>query len=77
MREPIKLMTLGYLEPKEALAVWELLNELANTLWDQHQLSFMQLLCEQQTPDSTDHDLKDSPKSSQLDRFELDDDLPF
>ncbi len=77
MREPVKLTTPRYWEPEEALAVWELLNELANTLWDEHQLSFMQLLCEQQTPDSVHHDLDDPRKWSQLDLFDPDDDLPF
>ena len=77
MSEPVKLMTPRYWEPEEALAVWELLNELANTLWDQHQLSFMQILCEQQSYDSALHGLDDSRTGCQRDLFELDDDLPF
>ena len=77
MNEPVKPITPRYWEPEEALAVWELLNELANTLWDQHQLSFMQILCEQQTPDSVCHELNDSRTWHQRDLFAPDDDLPF
>ena len=77
MRQPVKLTTPRYWEPEEALPVWELLTELADTLWAQHYTSFLKLLCEQRNPDRGYHDLDDSGEWAQLDLFAPDDDLPF
>jgi len=74
MIPPVQLTTPRYWEPEEALAVWELLTELADTLWAQHQIAFMELLMEQQNPDRGYQDLKEW---SQLDLFSPNDDLPF
>ena len=53
--------------PEQALAVYELLNALTERVWDRYQLQLIELLA----PDIDEVD------TSQLDLFELNDEIPF
>ncbi len=53
--------------PEQALAVYELLDALRDCVWDRYQLQLIELLA----PDTDDVD------TSQLDLFELNDEIPF
>jgi hypothetical protein len=70
----IELTTPRYWEPEEALAVWELLSELADLIWAQYQIPLLELLAQQQF---TCRNNDDNPDSKQLDLFELNDEIPF
>ncbi len=53
--------------PEQALAVYELLDALRERVWDRYQLQLIELLA----PDAEQGD------TSQLDLFELNDEIPF
>ena len=53
--------------PEQALAVYELLNQLAESIWKGYELQLLELLA----PEIEQHD------ASQLDLFEFNDELPF
>ena len=53
--------------PEQALAVYELLNDLAESIWNRYELQLLELL----TPEIEQHD------PSQPDLFDFDDPLPF
>ncbi len=53
--------------PEQALAVYELLDALRERVWDRYQLQLIELL----GPDAEQGD------TSQLDLFELNDEIPF
>ena len=53
--------------PEQALAVYELLDALRERVWDRYQLQLIELLA----PDAEQVD------TSQLDLFELNDEIPF
>ena len=56
-----------YWTPAEALAVYELLNDLAETIWNRYEVALVEQL-------RNDRDYGDT---SQLDLFDFDDPLPF
>ena len=53
--------------PEQALAVYELLDALRDRVWDRYQLQLIELLA----PDADEVD------TSQLELFELNDEIPF
>ena len=53
--------------PEQALAVYDLLNELAQSIWDRYELQLLELI----RPQLDEHD------ASQLDLFDPDDSIPF
>ena len=53
--------------PEQALAVYELLDALRDRVWDRYQLQLIELLA----PDT------DKVDTSQLDLFDLNDEIPF
>ena len=53
--------------PEQALAAYELLDALRERIWDRYQLQLIELLA----PDT------DEVNTSQLDLFELNDEIPF
>ncbi len=53
--------------PEQALAVYELLDALRERVWDRYQLQLIELLA----PDA------DQVDTSQLDLFDLNDEIPF
>ena len=53
--------------PEQALAVYELLDALRERVWDRYQLQLIELLA----PDT------DAVDTSQLDLFDLNDEIPF
>ncbi len=53
--------------PEQALAAYELLDALRERIWDRYQLQLIELLA----PDT------DQLDTSQLDLFELNDEIPF
>ena len=56
-----------YWTPAEALAVYELLNELADVIWNHYQVALMEQL----------RNDRDDGNTSQPDLFDFDDPLPF
>ena len=53
--------------PEQALAVYDLLNALAESVWNRYETPLLELI----VPDLDEYD------ASQLDLFELDDQIPF
>jgi len=53
--------------PTEALAVYELLNDLADAIWNRYEIALIEQL-------RSEHDSGDT---SQLDLFDFDDPIPF
>ena len=53
--------------PEQALAVYEMLDALRDHIWERYQLQLIELLA----PDT------DEDNTSQLDLFELNDEIPF
>ena len=53
--------------PEQALAVYELLNDLAESVWSRYEIPILELI----VPELYEHD------TSQLDLFELDDQISF
>ncbi len=53
--------------PEQALAVYELLNDLAESVWNRYQIPLLELI----VPELDEHD------ASQLELFDLDDQIPF
>ena len=64
-RSPFTLEIPDYWTPEQALVVFELLNELTDTLWNRYSIELTELLA---------HELDDT---SQPDLFDFDDSLPF
>jgi len=56
-----------YWTPAEALAVYELLNELAEAIWNRYEVALIEQLRSE----------RDYGVTSQLDLFDFDDPLPF
>ena len=67
MRAPSTLELPDYWSAQQALAVFEILNELTDTLWSRYDLAIIELL-------AGDFDHGDT---SQLDLFDRDDSPPF
>jgi hypothetical protein len=61
-------------EPEEALAVWELLNEIMDLIWAQYQIPLMELLAEQRC---TCQKIDYAQEWKQLDLFDPNDEIPF
>ena len=57
-----------YWSPEQALAVWELLNEMANRIWACHEVELVELIRA---------DLEHEHDDTQLDLFDPDDTIPF
>ena len=53
--------------PEQALAVYEFLTDLADTLWNRYEIPLIQLLAPE----------LDQNNDSQLDLFDFDDSIPF
>jgi hypothetical protein len=53
--------------PEQALAVYDLLNDLAESIWNRYELQLLELVA----PEIEQHD------ASQHDLFEFNDELPF
>jgi len=56
-----------YWSPEQALAIYELLGNLQQRIWDRYELQLLELL----GPDLNEGD------DNQLDLFEFDDEIPF
>ncbi len=67
MRTPLTMELPEYWTPEQALAVFELLNELTDTLWSRYGLAIIELHAGELCPGDT----------SQLDLFDFDDSIPF
>jgi len=67
MRVPFTLKLPEDWTPEQALAVFEILNELTDTLWSRYDLAIIELLANDRYPGDT----------SQLDLFDRDDPQPF
>jgi len=67
MRAPFTLELPDYWTPEQALAVFEMLNELTDTLWSRYDLAIIELLAGDRHHGDT----------SQLDLFDRDDSPPF
>ncbi len=57
-----------YWSPEQALAVWELLNEMADRIWECHKVKLVELIRA---------DLEHEHDDNQLDLFDPDDNIPF
>ncbi len=57
-----------YWSPEQALAVWELLNEIADRIWECHEVKLVALIRA---------DLEHEHVDNQLDLFDSDDTIPF
>ena len=64
---PFTLEIPDHWSPEQALAVFELLNELTGTLWNRYDLAITELLAGELGQGDT----------SQLDLFDFDDSIPF
>ncbi len=64
---PFSLEIPDHWTPEQALAVFELLNELTDTLWNRYSIAITELLAGELCQDDT----------SQLDLFDFDDSLHF
>ena len=53
--------------PEQALAVYELLNEVVELIWERYELQLIELIRSELVENDT----------SQLDLFDFDDDIPF
>ncbi len=67
MRAPLTLELPDYWTPEQALAVFEMLKELTDTLWSRYDLAIIELLADDLYHGDT----------SQLDLFDFDDSIPF
>jgi hypothetical protein len=56
-----------YWTPEEALAVYELLNDLADAIWNRYEVALIEQLRSE----------RDYGDTSQLDLFDVDDPIPF
>ena len=56
-----------YWTPEQALAVYDLLNDLAEAIWNRHEVALIEQLRSE----------RDYGDTSQLDLFDFDDPLPF
>jgi hypothetical protein len=71
---PFDLTIPRYWEPQEALAVYELLHELADLIWAQYEMPLLELLAEQRCV----HQCTVKPQDdAQRDRFDPGDAIPF
>ena len=67
LSEQFTLLLPDYWTPQQALAVYELLNELTEAIWNHYQIPMIELLTSDLDPDNT----------SQLDLFDFNDTIPF
>ena len=67
LSEQFTLLLPDYWTPQQALAVYELLNELTEAIWNHYQIPMIELL-------TADLDLDNT---SQLDLFDFNDTIPF
>ncbi len=67
LSEQFTLLLPDYWTPQQALAVYELLNELTEAIWNHYQIPMIELLTAELDLDNT----------SQLDLFDFNDSIPF
>lgn len=66
-RAPFTLEIPDYWTPEQALAVFELLKDLMDSIWNRYELTLIEMLAGELSQDDT----------SQLDLFDFDDSVPF
>lgn len=66
-RAPFTLEIPDYWTPEQALAVFELLKDLMDSIWNRYELTLIETLADELYQDD----------SSQLDLFDFDDSVPF
>lgn len=66
-RAPFTLEIPDYWTPEQALAVFELLKDLMDSIWNRYELTLIETLADELYQDDT----------SQLDLFDFDDSVPF
>ncbi len=66
-RAPFTLEIPDYWTPEQALAVFELLKDLMDSIWNRYELTLIEMLAGELYQDDT----------SQLDLFDFDDSVPF
>ncbi len=66
-RAPFTLEIPDYWTPEQALAVFELLKDLMDSVWNRYELTLIETLADELYQDDT----------SQLDLFDFDDSVPF
>jgi hypothetical protein len=71
---PFDLAIPRYWEPPEALAVYELLEELTELIWSQYEIPLLELLAEQRCIRQCAAKLRDG---AQLDLFDPGESIPF
>ena len=67
LNELFTLRLPDYWTPEEALAVYELLNDLADAIWNRYEVALIEQLRSE----------RDYGDTSQLDLFDFDDPIPF
>jgi hypothetical protein len=67
LSEQFTLLLPDYWTPQQALAVYELLNELTEAIWNHYQIPMIELLTAE----------LDQHNTSQLDLFDFNDTIPF
>lgn len=66
-RAPFTLEIPDYWTPEQALAVFELLKDVTDAIWNRYELTLIETLADELYQDDT----------SQLDLFDFDDSVPF